>query len=124
PGIFGWNKLDRGSVLLAEQAVAVLSGAALPGASTSDVASGEPASGGLGSVLDLGCGYGYLLLATADLPFSSRTATDNNAAAIIAAEANFDQRELAVTVTLDDCGAHLQEQFDVILCNPPFHHGF
>ena len=124
PGIFGWNKLDRGSVLLAEQALAVLSGATLTQASPSDAASRAPTSGGLGSVLDLGCGYGYLLLATAGLPFSSRTATDNNAAAVTAAEANFDQRELAVTVTLDDCGAQLQEQFDVILCNPPFHHGF
>lgn len=120
PGIFGWNKVDRGSVLLAQQAMAVLSGKSviktpLPRGLRSDT---------LGSMLDLGCGYGYLLLATADLPFSTRTATDNNAAAVLAAEANFSQRNLAVTVTLDDCGARLQEQFDVILCNPPFHYGF
>ena len=27
-------------------------------------------------------------------------------------------------VSLDDCGEHLQERFDLILCNPPFHQGF
>jgi len=105
PGIFGWNKLDRGSALLAEQARMHL-----------------PATPG--TVLDLGCGYGYLLLATADIGFSRRTATDNNATAIIAAQANFQSRDMAVHLTLDDCGSQLQEQFDVILCNPPFHQGF
>ena len=105
PGIFGWNKLDRGSVLLAEQARMHLPAAP-------------------GSVLDLGCGYGYLLLATADIGFSSRAATDNNATAIMAARANFQSRDMAVHVTLDNCGSQLQKQFDVILCNPPFHHGF
>jgi len=105
PGIFGWNKLDRGSVLLAEQARMELSAAP-------------------GDVLDLGCGYGYLLLATADIGFSSRTATDNNATAILAAQANFQLSDMAVDVSLDDCGSQLQKQFDVILCNPPFHHGF
>lgn len=107
PGVFGWNKVDLGSELLAQEAHKLLG-------------KGNTA----GSVLDLGCGYGYLLLVTADLPFSRRVATDNNAAAVLAANANFQQKNLPVTVTLDDCGAHLQERFDVILCNPPFHQGF
>ncbi|MDP1932741.1 MAG: methyltransferase [Gammaproteobacteria bacterium] len=107
PGVFGWNKIDHGSELLAREALAHLS-------ERSDA----------GSVLDLGCGYGYLLMATAALPFARRTATDNNAAAVLAASANFAKLQIAVTVTLDDCGTHLSEQFDVILCNPPFHQGF
>lgn len=107
PGVFGWNKIDHGSELLAQEARKYLQ-------ATSDA----------GAVLDLGCGYGYLLLVTAELPFSRRVATDNNAAAVLAANANFQQKNLPVTVTLDDCGAHLQERFDVILCNPPFHQGF
>src|SRR5690606_1729416 len=38
--------------------------------------------------------------------------------------ANFDRAGLDVDVILDDCGASVQERFDLILCNPPFHHGF
>ncbi|MES3008508.1 MAG: methyltransferase [Pseudomonadota bacterium] len=107
PGVFGWNKIDHGSELLAREARQVLAKRAT-----------------LGAVLDLGCGYGYLLLVTADLPFTHRSATDNNAAAVLAANATFAQHRLPVSVTLDDCGEHLQERFDVILCNPPFHQGF
>ncbi len=109
PGVFGWNKIDRGSALLVEQTRELF---------------GSAQQGELNEVLDLGCGYGYILLATQDLPFRSRTATDNNAAAVLAATANFARQELAVSVTLDDCGARLKQSFDLILCNPPFHQGF
>ena len=107
PGVFGWNKVDRGSVLLVEEAHKLIT-----------------QRKNAGTVLDLGCGYGYLLLATADIPFSGRWATDNNAAAVQAAQASFARAQLAVHVSLDDCGEHLQERFDLILCNPPFHQGF
>jgi len=107
PGVFGWNKVDRGSVLLVEEAHKLITHRK-----------------NAGTVLDLGCGYGYLLLATADIPFSGRWATDNNAAAVQAAQASFARAQLAVHVSLDDCGEQLQERFDLILCNPPFHQGF
>lgn len=107
PGVFGWNKVDTGSALLAGQVNRLLERRKSPG-----------------SVLDLGCGYGYLLLATANLHFSKRVATDNNAAAVDAARAGFARANLPVEVTLDDCGEQLQEPFDWILCNPPFHQGF
>lgn len=107
PGVFGWNKVDRGSALLVEHAHKLITG-----------------KKSAGSVLDLGCGYGYLLLATADMPFAARWATDNNAAAVRAAQASFAKQHLTVNVTLDDCGERLQERFDLILCNPPFHQGF
>jgi 16S rRNA (guanine1207-N2)-methyltransferase len=107
PGVFGWNKVDRGSALLVEYAQRLL---------------GKKKT--LGSVLDLGCGYGYLLLSTAELPFASRHATDNNAAAVDAAVASFARAQLKVEVTLDDCGQQLAGGYDWILCNPPFHQGF
>jgi len=107
PGVFGWNKVDRGSALLVEQTHKLITNRK-----------------NAGTVLDLGCGYGYLLLATADIPFSGRWATDNNAAAVDAAQASFARQQLSVNVSLDDCGQQLQEQFDLILCNPPFHQGF
>ncbi len=107
PGVFGWNKVDRASALLNEYVHKHL-----------------PKRKDLGSVLDMGCGYGYLLLASADLPFSKRFATDNNAAAIDAATASFAKAGLEVSISLDDCGQQLQSQVDWILCNPPFHQGF
>ena len=107
PGVFGWNKVDRGSAMLADYVNALLAKKKSPG-----------------SVLDLGCGYGYLLLATSALPFSSRHATDNNAAAVDAAKASFARAALNVQVTLDDCGQELEGTYDWILCNPPFHQGF
>lgn len=107
PGVFGWNKVDRGSALLAEHINTLLS-----------------KKKSLGSVLDLGCGYGYLLLATAALPFSKRHGTDNNAAAVDAAKASFARAGLSVQVTLDDCAAQLEGGYDWIICNPPFHQGF
>lgn len=107
PGVFGWDKLDRGSALLAAQAHEHLS-----------------SKSSVGSVLDMGCGYGYLLLVTRDIPFTARTATDNNAAAVAAAQASFKLHGISVAVTLDDCGMALQKKFDLILCNPPFHLGF
>jgi 16S rRNA (guanine1207-N2)-methyltransferase len=106
PGVFGWNKTDRGSALLVDQTRQLYGSAA-----------------GL-NVLDLGCGYGYILLATQDLPFGSRWATDNNAGAVTAARANFTRTGMTVAVSLDDCGLQLKQKFDVILCNPPFHQGF
>lgn len=106
PGIFGWNKVDRGSELLIR---------ALRSEQSLNLG---------GSVLDLGCGWGYLLLATADFPFRQRWATDNNVTALIAARENFRRAGLAVDVSADDCGSQLSGPFDLILCNPPFHQGF
>ncbi len=107
PGVFGWNKVDRGSAMLADYVVQHL-----------------VRKKSAGSVLDLGCGYGYLLLATAAVPFSARTATDNNTAAVEAARASFARAQLTVDVRLDDCGQALSGPYDWILCNPPFHQGF
>ncbi len=112
PGIFGWSKVDRGSALLIEQLRL----------STGGIAVGRDAE--RPRVLDMGCGYGYLLLASRDMHFASRTATDNNAAAVAAAAANFARYHLEVDVTLDDCGSQLKPAYDLILCNPPFHQGF
>jgi 16S rRNA (guanine1207-N2)-methyltransferase len=107
PGIFGWNKIDRGSELL----VHVLQNR-----------TGEFNTGG--RLLDLGCGWGYLLLATANLAFAERVATDNNVTALLAAQRNFEQANLGVNTVADDCGTQLRGRFDLILCNPPFHQGF
>lgn len=109
PGQFGWNKLDAGSKLLLEALNTI-----------PHELSGE--------VLDLGCGYGYLSLEASRLPrmstISGWTLTDNNAAAILSATANCEHYHLSARVIPDDCAMSIQERFDLILCNPPFHQGF
>ncbi|WP_250462437.1 class I SAM-dependent methyltransferase [Microbulbifer litoralis] len=106
PGLFGWNKVDTGSALLAHQFGDHL-----------------PESGA--RVVDLGCGYGYLgsqLAALGDFHF---IATDNNAAALAACARNFAEREIRGEVTPSDAGDRLESNSaDLAICNPPFHQGF
>lgn len=111
PGLFGWNKIDAGSALLIEQI----------------------AKGALGdlhprSALDLGCGYGYLSLAAAQLSACQHIQrwilTDNNAAALTAAKENLQANGIAGEVLAADAGKQLGKKVDLLLCNPPFHQGF
>ena len=109
PGIFGWDKLDRGSAFLIDQ---------LPQFLTRF--SRQPQS-----LLDLGCGYGYLAWEGHRLGITQLTATDNNAAALTAAEKNLSQIDnLEYSVVAADAGDLVQGSFDLLLCNPPFHQGF
>jgi 16S rRNA (guanine1207-N2)-methyltransferase len=107
PGLFGWNKIDQGSEFLIAQLDSALRGR------------GQPTS-----LLDLGCGYGYLTLMTADLPLQQRVMTDNNAAALATAGYNCIQNNIPAEVIAADCGDGIAQTFDLILCNPPFHQGF
>lgn len=109
PGIYGWNKIDQGSQLLIEQFRHHCQ---------------SWASEHFISVLDLGCGYGYLSFAIADLPFIKRTATDNNAAAVAACRYTAAQAKIPIDVIAGDCAQGVEGQYQVILCNPPFHKGF
>lgn len=107
PGQFGWDKLDQGSQFLVSQFAAAFTNTP-PGA-----------------VLDLGCGYGYLSLQVSRYKPARIVATDNNAAALGSCRFNLEHNGIHEgTVVADDCGRRLQDSFDTILCNPPFHQGF
>ncbi|HWV13914.1 MAG TPA: methyltransferase [Cellvibrio sp.] len=106
PGQFGWNKIDQGSSFLMAEVNRRLQGQTLA------------------SCLDLGCGYGFLSIASRGLDINRRVLTDNNAAALLSARRNCEQLGIAAEVIASDAGQQLQEQFDLILCNPPFHQGF
>jgi 16S rRNA (guanine1207-N2)-methyltransferase len=106
PGLFGWNKIDKGSALLAQQ-----------------FAQYPPTPGS--RVLDLGCGYGYLSAQLAKLGEFQFTATDNNAAALLACAENFRRLTIDGDVIPSDAGTELDaKSADYLLCNPPFHQGF
>ncbi|HQQ75505.1 MAG TPA: methyltransferase [Pseudomonadales bacterium] len=108
PGLFGWDRIDQGSEFLLETLPDVLANLAV-----------QPQS-----LLDIGCGYGYLTLMTRHLPLLQRVATDNNAAALLAMQRNADYHGINVEVVADDAGQSLSGFFDLVLCNPPFHQGF
>ena len=106
PGLFGWDKVDFGSALLAEQ-----------------FGHYPPDSGN--RVIDLGCGYGYLSARLAEHVRCHITATDNNAAALLACERNFHSKAIDGVVVPSDAGSDLQaNSADYLICNPPFHQGF
>ncbi len=110
PGQFGWQKVDEGSVFLLEQ---LKEHQALPSCD---------------SLLDLGCGYGFLGVSAANeltsAPPARLVLTDNNAAAIISARQNLKGFKLPGEVIAGDCGDTVNGCFDRVLCNPPFHQGF
>jgi 16S rRNA (guanine1207-N2)-methyltransferase len=109
PGIFGWDKIDRGSAFLIDHLEAFLSSY-----------SQAPRA-----LLDLGCGYGYLALCASKFGFERLVATDNNAAALIAVKENLKPlSDIKWDALATDAGDAIEEQFDTILCNPPFHAGF
>lgn len=105
PGLFGWNKIDKGSQFLIEQLDAMLDGQ-------------SPST-----ALDLGCGYGYLSLHLRDR-VDHIIATDNNAAAIQCCSANFSRYNVNGNVVAANCAEGITGSFDLVICNPPFHTGF
>ena len=107
PGVYGWDKIDKGSAYLIEHLDSFLMTLA------------EPPK----NALDLGCGYGYLSLNLSYLNIPI-TATDNNAAAVRACQRNFDHYPIDAKVVAANCAHGISDKFDLIVCNPPFHAGF
>ena len=108
PGVFGYEKIDEGSELLLTTAHAHLKDNAI-----------KPHS-----QLDLGCGYGLLTFGSRHWGNQRFTATDNNAAALIAIAAGAKANNINVDIIAADAGAEIDDAYDCILCNPPFHQGF
>ena len=106
PGIFGWNKIDKGSRLLVDT---VRSNALIQDNN---------------NVLDLGCGYGYLSIALAQVVDASFTATDNHLTALSVCQSNFDNLGIRGVTLADNCGDSINKKYDLVVCNPPFHTGF
>ena len=115
PGIFAWDRFDAGSSFLLQHLRGFLQ--------TSTNARLDPEDQ---SALDLGCGYGLLAMTLLQAGCRRVVATDNNAAAVCACTANLEQHRGSsdVAVVAANCGEGIEERFDIVLCNPPFHQGF
>lgn len=107
-GAFGSAKIDQGSQMLADYLDRFFSGY-----QTSPE-----------SLLDLGCGYGYLSACAARFDLARIVATDNCAGAIDTCQANMTRLQIPAQVIADDCAQGITEKFAAIVCNPPFHQGF
>ncbi|MEH6558919.1 MAG: methyltransferase [Oceanicoccus sp.] len=108
PGIFGWNKIDQGSQLLVDQLADEIALMRSPPQ----------------TIVDLGCGYGFISVMASRIVNAEFIASDNNMAAINACTENFRQQGVSGSVVVDDCAAGIQLEAELVLCNPPFHQGF
>jgi len=105
PGVFGWDKEDKGSALLA---------AHLP-------------EGLSGQGADFGCGYGYLTraLAARCSGIRSMTCIDADARALACCAVNMQGVDFDCKTRWEDLTKALSPapDFDFIVMNPPFHEG-
>lgn len=123
PGLYGWDKVDQGSLLLMDTVIKDINETRY-----------RPQS-----ALDLGCGFGYLALRLLDQiqiddslncfsKITALTATDNNAAAVTVCEKNIaahpHAKNIETQVFADNCGNSINGTVNLIVCNPPFHQGF
>ena len=108
PGVFGWNKIDRGSEFLVDNLSLFLERLVR-----------QPKV-----IADLGCGYGYLSIMTHRLTAAEFIAVDNNITAVEVCRENFKRHTVGGEVILDDCATGVDKKVDVVICNPPFHQGF
>ena len=109
PGVFCWDRMDAGSQFLL------------------DTLSQHPEIQALirdRAAFDLGCGSACLSMMLDAYGAASIFASDNNAAALLATQKSLDENSLSGMVIASDCGDQVEDTFDFIVCNPPFHAGF
>lgn len=106
-GIYGADKIDKGSVFLCETIRTYYD--QLPN-----------------KVLDLGCGNGLIAVKLAHQYRNIEwIVTDNNVTAIEVCAQNLLNNNIHGEAVLADCGDTLDSRsFEMIVCNPPFHQGF
>lgn len=108
PGVFAAGKLDPGTSVLLEALDRHRVAAELPGR----------------RVLDLGCGYGPLVIWAAAAG-ADATGIDDDVAAVDSTRRSARLNDVRVHAQHSDLDAFLASdaRFDVVLCNPPFHVG-
>jgi 16S rRNA (guanine1207-N2)-methyltransferase len=103
PGVFSHGKLDPGTRLLLET----------PAAATVS-----------GRVLDFGCGAGVIgLCLKAMNPAIDLTMIDSNALALASVQTSLEANGLRAEVLASDGFSDVEDKFDLVISNPPFHSG-
>lgn len=102
PGVFGENRLDSGTELLLAHMPANVAG----------------------KVLDFGCGSGVISTwLAANRNITQLLASDLSTLAVTAARHTLTNVATAHEVRLSDGFQHINERFDWVITNPPFHQG-
>lgn len=102
PGVFGENRLDSGTEFLLANMPTNVSG----------------------KVLDFGCGSGVISAwLAANRNISQLLASDLSTLAVTAAHHTLNKVDIAHEVRLSDGFQHIDERFDWVITNPPFHQG-
>lgn len=101
-GVFSKDKLDFGTRLLLENI---------------------PIDQLEGRILDVGCGYGPIGLYISKVTGCKVDMCDVNKRAIHLAKMNAKENHLSVSVFESNCYEHVQEQYNVIITNPPIRAG-
>lgn len=105
PGVFSQKQLDVGSELLLNALIA-----------NPNLIRGK--------VLDMGCGCGVLSAVVGKLnPNIQLTLCDVSAAALTASRATLQANGLEGKVVASDVFSHINDKYDLIISNPPFHDG-
>jgi 16S rRNA (guanine1207-N2)-methyltransferase len=87
---------------------------------------GTSAEGGhteIGTVLDLGCGYGCIGIVLAKMYELKLTQADVNSAAVELTRINCELNGVESDIIVSDCFAGINESFNTIVINPPIHAG-
>ncbi|WP_181275942.1 class I SAM-dependent methyltransferase [Brevibacterium oceani] len=128
---FSGVKSDEGSTLLLDALLGLLPGASSAAVPTdAHSASGQMEGRTPNSVLDLGCGNGWLLTAVIRATGASRgVGVDVSKAAVASARATTEANGIDADIVLgdaadpDDDAVVALGSFDLIVLNPPFHQG-
>ncbi|QDJ12888.1 16S rRNA (guanine(1207)-N(2))-methyltransferase [Mergibacter septicus] len=104
PGVFSANALDQGTELLLDTF--------------------DNSTKITGKVLDLGCGAGVIgSYLKSSFPSIELTMCDIHALALLSAEKTLEQNTATGEIVASDVFSHINEKFDFIVSNPPFHNG-
>ncbi|MFK7839568.1 MAG: methyltransferase [Bdellovibrionales bacterium] len=103
PGVYGWNKIDVGSAILAQHVPQDLKG----------------------NIADFGCGYGFLLQHILQQNDRVKTAyaIDADARALHVADQNLDDKRADYLWMDLRQASNIPAKLDAIIMNPPFHEG-
>ena len=77
----------------------------------------------VGSILDVGCGYGFMGIVLAKVLQSNVTMIDINKRALHLAKRNLEQNKVSAKVLESNGYENIDEKYDVIITNPPVRAG-